>query len=74
MNSYWIVWGLKQTIALALATERQLRSTFPAKPFKVIVAASEGGCGVRFHVARPGEEWLASDLDGYGEAILVVET
>jgi hypothetical protein len=65
---------LRQGIAFALATESQLRSTFPGKPFKVIVAASANGCGARFHLVRPGEEWLASDLDGYkGEAILVLE-
>jgi hypothetical protein len=66
---------LKQGIALALATKSQLRSTFPGKLFRVIVAATAHGCGVRFHLVRPGEEWLASDLDGYGEeAILVLET
>jgi len=66
---------LKQGITFALAAESQLRSTFPDKPFKIIVAATEGGCGARFHVDRPGEEWLASNLDGYGEeAILVLET
>ena len=66
---------LKQGIAFALATESQLWSTFPGKPFNVIVAATAHGCGARFHLARPGEEWLASNLDGYGEeAILVLET
>jgi hypothetical protein len=66
---------LRQGIAFAFATESQLRSTSPGKPFKVIVAATEHGCGVRFHLARPGEEWLASDLHGYGEeAILVLES
>jgi hypothetical protein len=65
---------MRQGIAFALATESQLRSTFPGKPFKVIVAATAHGCGVRFHLVRAGEEWLASDLDGYGEeAILVLE-
>lgn len=66
---------LKQGIAFTLATQSQLRSTFPTKPFKVIVAATAHGCGARFHLVRPGEEWLASNLDGYGEeAILVLET
>lgn len=66
---------LRQGIAFALATESQLRSTFPGKPFKVIVAATAHGCGVRFHLMRSGEEWLASDLDGYKEeAILVLES
>jgi len=64
---------MRQGIAFALATESQLRSTFPGKPFKVIVAATAHGCGVRFHLVRAGEEWLASNLDGYqGEAILVL--
>jgi hypothetical protein len=66
---------LKQGIAFALATENRLRSTFPGKPFRLIVAATAYSCGARFHVARSGEEWLASNLDGYGEeAILVLET
>lgn len=65
----------KQGITFALKTESQLRSSFPDKPFKVIVAANAHGCGVRFHLVRPGEEWLASNLEGYGEeAILVLET
>jgi len=64
---------LGQGIALALATESQLRSTFPGKLFNVIVTASAHGCGVRFHLVRPGEEWLASNLDGYSdEAILAL--
>jgi hypothetical protein len=66
---------LRQGIAFAFATQSQLRSTFPSKHFKVVVAAAAHGCGVRFHLVRPGEVWLASDLDGYGEeAILVLES
>lgn len=66
---------LKQGVAFALAAETQLRSAFPGKQFKVIVAATKRGCGARFHSVRPREEWLASNLDGYGdEAILVLET
>jgi hypothetical protein len=65
---------LRQGVAFGLAVWRQLRSAFPSKPFKVIVAATAPSCGVRFHLVRPGEEWLASDLDGYQEeAILVLE-
>jgi hypothetical protein len=64
---------IRQGIAFALAIDGQLRSTFSGKPFKVIVAATAHGCGVRFYLVRPGEEWLASDLNGYGEAILVLE-
>ena len=66
---------LRQGIAFALETKSQLFSTFPRKHFKVIVASTTDRCDVRVHLNRPGEEWLASDLDGYGkEAILVLET
>lgn len=66
---------LRKGIAFALAIESRLRSEFPGKPFNVIVAANVSGCGARFHTVRPGEEWLASDLEGYAdEAILVLET
>jgi hypothetical protein len=65
---------LKQGVTFGLAIEGQLRSTVPDKAFKVIVAATANGCGVRFHLVRSGEEWLASNLDAYqGEAILVLE-
>jgi hypothetical protein len=66
---------LRQGIAFALEMETRLHSKFPRKPFKVIVASTAHGCSVRFHVNRPGEQWLTSDLDSYAqEAILVLET
>lgn len=66
---------LRQGIAFALETKTRLLSKFPRKHFKVIVVSTTDGCGVRFHLNRLGEEWLASDLDGYAkEAILVLET
>ena len=65
---------LKQGIGFALATESQLGAQFPGLAFVVIVAARATDCGVRFHLARPGEQWLADNLDGYAEeAILVLE-
>lgn len=65
----------KQGIAFALQTATRLRSTFPKQSFKVIVASTAQGCGVRFYLKRPGEKWLASDLDSYAEeAILVLDT
>jgi hypothetical protein len=63
---------LRQGIAFALATENQLRCTFPGENFKVIVAASADGCGVRFHLVRPREEWLATDLDSYAEEAILL--
>ena len=66
---------LRIGMAFAFETKNRLCSQFPLKPFKVIVASTAHGCGVRFHVNRPGEQWLTSDLDSYAkEAILVLET
>lgn len=63
---------LRQGIAFALATESQLHFKFPGRPFNVIVAETSHGCGVRFHLVRRGEEWLADDLDGYREEAILV--
>ncbi len=65
---------LKQGLAFAHKTVEGLRSSFPGKRFKVIVAVNESGCNVRFHQIRDGENWLSDDLEKYQEAILVVET
>jgi hypothetical protein len=66
---------LKQGIAFAVETETRLRSEFPGNHFKIIVASTKDGYGVRFHLSRAGEQWLTSDLDSYvKEAILVLET
>ena len=65
---------LRQGVAFGLAVRTQLQSAFPSRAFNVIIAETAHSCGVRFHLVRPGEEWLASDLDGCGEeAILVLE-
>lgn len=65
---------VRQGVAFARETESRLRSEFPGQPFKVIVASTAQNCGVRFHLDRPGEQWLANDLDGYAkEALLVLE-
>ena len=60
---------LKEGVAFALAVHRQLHSSFADKPFTVILAATGTTCGVRFHVTRPAEEWLSSNLDGYGKRL-----
>lgn len=65
---------LTEGVAFALALQRELQVSFPDKLFTVIVASTGSTCGVRFHMTRTGEEWLATNLDGYEEeAILVLE-
>jgi hypothetical protein len=63
--------AMLQEALMPLATERLLR---------VIVSLSEDdefpkfACTVRFHQIRPGETWIAEDLEGFkSEAILVVD-
>jgi hypothetical protein len=42
--------------------------------FKVIVAIESKEASIRFHRVRMNESWLAKDLEGYREAVLVLET
>ena len=66
---------LKHGFVFAHRLLENLSSSFPDKPFTVILAFSESGCSVRFHSTRSGEEWLSDDLDRYDrEALLVLET
>lgn len=66
---------LRQGIAFALEAKKQLRSSFPARQFSLIIAYNEFGCNFRFHTVRTGENWLSTDLEQFtGEAIMVLET
>jgi hypothetical protein len=65
---------LKEGVAFTLAVQSRLHSCFADKPFTVQLASTDTTCAGRFHVTRPTEQWLSSDLDGYAEeAILVLE-
>jgi hypothetical protein len=58
------------------ATLQEALSPFTQdRRFRVIVALPEDDdCTVRFHQIRPGENWIADDLEGYkSEAILVFD-
>jgi hypothetical protein len=66
---------LKKGHKFAQALLEKLSTTFPNKPFKVIMAHNDSDCSVRFHMVRDGENWLSDDLEGYDqEAILIIET
>lgn len=45
-----------------------------AGPFRVILtqAAAEGGCTLRFHRLRPGEDWLADGIEEEQEAAVML--
>jgi hypothetical protein len=52
-----------------------LREMNPAASFRFIVSNSGNEWTVRFHMLRPQESWVSSDLDGYrSEAVLVMDS
>ncbi len=55
------------TKELAAALER----IYPDERFVVILSLGDS-CTVRFHKLREGQAWLADDLEGYDEAVMVV--
>jgi hypothetical protein len=57
------------------ALARELgRSTRGLGPIRCIVAANDTNATFRFHQSRPGESWLAPDLDTYdSDHLLVVD-
>jgi hypothetical protein len=64
-----------QALALAVHLNERLSAVAPDSAFRFIIAADEAGCTLRFHTARIGEEWVASDLEKYAEeAIAVAES
>ena len=64
-----------QSFALATSLNQRLREFAPDASFRFIIAASGGGCTLRFHVVRAGEQWEKEDLESYGEeAIAVIES
>jgi hypothetical protein len=60
---------LRYTIALQTGLARLQ----PRRHFQIIVAVDEGDCTVRFHEVRIGESWVAENLEGYSEALLVLD-
>jgi hypothetical protein len=69
-NSVTIVW-VKFCL---LMDERWRQSEYANLPLRQIVSYDGPSCVYRWHVARPAQCWLASDLDSYEEAIMVVDT
>jgi hypothetical protein len=50
----------------------ELAQAYPSEQFLVIFTVSDS-CIVRFHKVRPGESWLADDLESYGdEAVMAI--
>jgi hypothetical protein len=46
---------------------KQLRAEFPMQQFRGIFSVNEDSCTIRFHMVRPGEDWIDDDLENYKE-------
>ena len=52
----------------------RLERAYPGEVFVLIIGLGDS-CTVRFHKLRPGESWIADDLEGYeNEAMMVVQS
>ena len=43
-----------------------------SEPLEYIVGSNDDELTVRFHVLRPGQSWLAADLEGYEDAVAAI--
>jgi len=68
--------GTRESLISCLNYAFALRHSLANKEgrsFQEIISIAEAECTVRFHQLRPGENWIAEDLERYGsEAILLL--
>jgi hypothetical protein len=67
---------VEQAVVLAASLNHRLRIMAPNTTFRFLISAhNDGGCTLRFHTVRSGEEWVADNLENYAEeAIAVIES
>jgi hypothetical protein len=65
--------SLVSCLRYATALHSALAQLKPRRHFQIIVSFGERDCTVRFHEDRSGESWVADNLEGYTEAVLVLE-
>jgi hypothetical protein len=70
--------GTRESLLLCLASANSIQEGLArladARRFQVVVSVSDD-CTVRFYEIRPGENWLADEIESYAEeAILVLES
>jgi hypothetical protein len=63
--------ALAQSVSFARRLDRDLRVTFPDHRFEIIISVSPSPV-VRFHGVRPGQRWLAEDIEGYQEPVMSI--
>ena len=65
--------SLVSCLRYAIAVQSGLARLQPRRNFQIIVSVGEVACTVRFHEVRIGESWVADNLEGYSEAVLVLD-
>ena len=67
---------VEQAIALAEFLNHRLRTVAPNSTFRFIISMhDDGGCTLRFHTVRSGEDWVSDNLEQYTEeAVAVIES
>jgi hypothetical protein len=48
-----------------------LGGAYPDKAFDIVVGVSDS-CTIRFHTDRPGQAWLAEDIEAYAEPVMSI--
>ena len=66
--------SLLSCLRYAIALQSGLAELQPRRHFQIIVSVGEADCTVRLHEDRSGESWVAENLDGYTEAVLVLKS
>lgn len=62
---------LGQAVHLLRRLAADLCDVYRGRSFELALASGEH-CTVRFHAARPGQQWLPDDLESYDDALLVL--
>lgn len=65
--------SLQSCLSYLTTLQKGLAEFGRGRSFVLILSVSDDSCVVRFHQARPGEDWVAADLEGYlEEGVLVL--
>jgi hypothetical protein len=66
--------SLIDSLGFAIGVRDALGRINEQREFLTIVSIADGTCTVRFHQCRPSENWISSDLEGYGDEALLLLT
>lgn len=64
--------SLQSCLDYLITLQKGLAEFGRGRSFVVMLSLSDKSCVVRFHQFRPGESWVADDLEGYSEEAVLV--